>query len=86
MNDNTGHGHVFPRPDGAKARCGGPALCSECAADQARKAKASDLEHSEAFVQMFLGYLSGAIPELGKHPPSRLLGVWNRFKEEMGKR
>jgi hypothetical protein len=86
MNENIGHGHVFPRPDGVKARCGGPAICMECAGDQARKAKASDLVHSEAFVQMFLGYLSGAIPELGKYPPARLLGVWECFKGEMQKR
>lgn len=38
MAENTGHGHVYPRPDGVKARCGGPALCSTCAADAARKA------------------------------------------------
>jgi hypothetical protein len=30
-----GHGHVTPRPDGAKARCGGPALCHECARELA---------------------------------------------------
>ncbi len=23
MTSNTGHGHVRPRPDGVKARCGG---------------------------------------------------------------
>lgn len=34
---NGGHGHVFPRPDGHRARCGGPPLCSECARDLARK-------------------------------------------------
>lgn len=34
---NVGHGHVFPRPDGVRARCGGPALCHVCAADLARK-------------------------------------------------
>jgi hypothetical protein len=34
---NVGHGHVFPRADGNKARCGGPAMCSECARDLARK-------------------------------------------------
>ena len=34
--NNFGHGHVHPRPDGVKARCGGPALCSECAVEQAR--------------------------------------------------
>lgn len=30
-----GHGHVVPRPDGAKARCGGLALCSTCAKELA---------------------------------------------------
>jgi hypothetical protein len=30
----SGHGHVTPLPDGAKARCGGPALCAACAAEQ----------------------------------------------------
>jgi hypothetical protein len=34
---NTGHGHVYKRPDGAKARCGGPGLCSECSRDLAQK-------------------------------------------------
>lgn len=36
-NPNAGHGHVFPRPDGVKARCGGPAICAECALDAARQ-------------------------------------------------
>jgi hypothetical protein len=36
---NTGHGHVWARPDGLKARCGGPALCRECARDTAAIAK-----------------------------------------------
>jgi len=35
---NTGHGHVWERPDGVKARCGGPGLCSTCALDAARVA------------------------------------------------
>lgn len=33
---NTGHGHVWKRPDGVVARCGGPAMCKECALDEAR--------------------------------------------------
>jgi hypothetical protein len=33
---NTGHGHVWPRLDGIKARCGGPKICRECALDKAR--------------------------------------------------
>lgn len=31
---NTGHGHVRPRPDGARARCGGPGICPDCSRDQ----------------------------------------------------
>lgn len=34
---NKGHGHVFPRHEGVKAKCGGPGLCAECAADQQAK-------------------------------------------------
>lgn len=30
-----GHGHVKPNADGSKARCGGPAICSECALELA---------------------------------------------------
>lgn len=37
------HGHVVPRPDGAKARCGGPALCPECAREAAQHAAASEI-------------------------------------------
>lgn len=39
---NTGHGHVWPRPDGVKARCGGPGLCAQCSRDEARQAAAQD--------------------------------------------
>jgi hypothetical protein len=43
---NVGHGHVFPRPDGRRSRCGGPALCRECAADLGKRetARAALLE------------------------------------------
>lgn len=37
-NANTGHGHVFRRPDGVRARCGGPGICAECSRDAARAA------------------------------------------------
>lgn len=33
---NTGHGHVWPRPDRKRARCGGPGLCQQCRADTGR--------------------------------------------------
>ncbi len=34
---NMGHGHVWERPDGRKTRCGGPAICTHCALDAAKK-------------------------------------------------
>ena len=30
---NTGHGHVWERPDGVKMRCGGPGICAVCSQD-----------------------------------------------------
>lgn len=34
---NSGHGHVYQRPDGVRTRCGGPAICDQCSRDLARK-------------------------------------------------
>jgi hypothetical protein len=34
---NTGHGHVWKRPDGVRMRCGGPGMCSACSKDLADK-------------------------------------------------
>jgi hypothetical protein len=34
----SGHGHVHPRPDGAKARCGGPGICPQCSQEAATAA------------------------------------------------
>ncbi|AOE44586.1 hypothetical protein SEA_JUMBO_78 [Gordonia phage Jumbo] len=31
-----GHGHVYPRKDRGKARCGGPKMCKKCASDMTR--------------------------------------------------
>jgi hypothetical protein len=33
IGTNNGHGHVWARPDGVRARCGGLAICKACAAD-----------------------------------------------------
>lgn len=50
MPINIGHGWVYPRPDGVKARCGGPALCSACARDLAHK-NTSESGGRDQFVQ-----------------------------------
>lgn len=39
-----GHGHVTPNPDGTKARCGGPSICSECATEAGRLGVAYSLQ------------------------------------------
>lgn len=39
---NTGHGHVYPRPDRVVARCGGPALCDVCAKEEAAQKAAAE--------------------------------------------
>lgn len=38
----SGHGHVTPNPDGTKARCGGPAICSKCALEAAGAGRVFD--------------------------------------------
>jgi hypothetical protein len=46
---NVGHGHVFARPDGRRARCGGPALCRECSPDAAMlAAREADVRGEQA--------------------------------------
>lgn len=45
---NTGHGHVFRRQDGVKARCGGPGLCLECSLDLAKMVRKRAPEAGDA--------------------------------------
>lgn len=40
-HQTTGHGHVTPNPDGLKARCGGPAMCSVCQKEASEKLTAT---------------------------------------------
>lgn len=35
-NKNSGHGHVYLRPDGVRMRCGGPYMCGQCSKDMER--------------------------------------------------
>ncbi len=38
LDPSKWHGWVHPLPSGAKARCGGPGLCSQCAIEAAEAA------------------------------------------------
>lgn len=33
IGTNSGHGHVWKRPDSKRTQCGGPAMCNKCAED-----------------------------------------------------
>jgi len=75
---NVGHGHVYPRPDGMKARCGGPAICSECAADLARQDR--DAKESRLAAKKELTRLREALQFIRDlEPGSR--GAYGKFKE-----
>lgn len=39
IGTNSGHGYAWPRPDGKRMRCGGPAMCRECGADASMVAR-----------------------------------------------
>jgi hypothetical protein len=59
---NTGHGHVFPRPDGVRMRCGGPGLCAECSRDLARKYPEGKLnEQDEGALNIWIGHENGCV-------------------------
>ena len=57
---NTGHGHVWRRPDGLRARCGGPGLCRECSrdAEQFRRDRLRDqhIQQRESYVRGEMGF------------------------------
>ena len=68
---NVGHGHVFPRPDRALARCGGPASCPECAADLVYKTQCED-QGKVPLKFMDIQWAPGLIPQPGAlRPPLR---------------
>lgn len=79
---DTGHGHVWPRPDGARMRCGGPGLCRACTADAATLggrigggAAAPGLRWEQGVGDSWLGH-SGAIRPAVVHPVSHTPGLW----------
>lgn len=70
---NTGHGHVYPRPDGHRMRCGNTLICPLCQADQARKdagAQAPDTTQYEV-IPMVLdnGQPPANVPTVGTRIP-----------------
>lgn len=76
-----GHGHVTPRPDGAKARCGGPGLCAQCSQEQARKQPEGKREQRVLLVKPGDLLLVGNAGELMEPEISESLG---QFCQRLG--
>jgi len=52
LQPNQGHGHVTPRPDGVKARCGGPSFCEVCQRERAAlSAPSQAAEHAQLLTE-----------------------------------
>jgi hypothetical protein len=88
---NSGHGHVYPRPDGARARCGGTQLCRQCQADAARKdapvdwparfRKAADVAEREGFSET-AGQIRNAAEYLETVPPHVVEAIGEALSRE----
>lgn len=85
MTISLGHGHVRPRPDGAKARCGGPGICAECSKELAKYQQEDPSKPVGDTAEMFpktmarieermvLGVLSEAVRTWGVEAQLRML-------------
>ena len=49
---NGGHGHVTPRPDGQKARCGGPKICRVCAIELAAQGGSTEQNKADQWAEI----------------------------------
>lgn len=65
-NLNKGHGHVTKRPDGVKARCGGPGFCKVCQDEKAALERAASPAESvqsvdtDEFWNYVIAYVKGS--------------------------
>lgn len=68
------HGHVRPREDGVKARCGGPAMCDKCKLEQTLYGEKKTDE------EKILYWMSRA-----KEAEQMVVGLTQRLQAEAGK-
>lgn len=64
MTNIIGHGHVIPRDDGYKAKCGGPAVCGICRSEGVWQNRPLGWEYQlghEAVTTVSYGSLSGPL-------------------------
>lgn len=87
---NTGHGHVIPRDDGVKSRCGGPAICKQCSVELAefqekRKSYAEEIEDLRVEVADLLAERDALRTQLQKaeHETVGLRAILNETEEHL---
>lgn len=78
---NTGHGHVNPRPDGMKARCGGPGVCKVCSAEKSQ-ATAPPVAVGSVDIATLDAALDGWVPPSGVL--YRKIVAWGAQQREAG--
>lgn len=66
LTENTGHGHVRPRPDGIKMRCGGPKICTVCALELANLG--NDIISDKDALSLALGVREDVLVGKETHP------------------
>lgn len=88
MDDNTGHGYVWPRPDGKLFRCGGPRICKECKQDEiaykaAKKTLSAKMQHALDFIWgcYVAAEAEGWSRAVETGDVDRIRDIWNRRLE-----
>lgn len=76
------HGHVTPNPDGSRARCGGPRLCSECSIEAAQKREKANPSDREACAFNCTGSYDGLVDQECKMCRGFLAGVAHARKDQ----
>lgn len=83
---NVGHGHIFPRPDGVKARCCGPPRCRECAADKEKrdKEKRASAEAVKLATVMKVGFTPEELLKVSNDPKTASHLKWADIVKRIG--
>lgn len=73
------HGHVVPRSDGAKARCGGPNLCQVCWQEKVELDRAGQVPADQNEIKRLK-----VIIDRQRATAARFAGVFSAWREQWG--
>lgn len=82
---HTGHGHVVPRLDGSRTRCGGPAMCPVCQREQSVAAAltAADIVWGMPLDESQLLGMAAAAQRAAHGPGSRIAELIDRMRNDL---